>query len=219
MGPTVNRGSLMSIRTLLFDLGNVLLYFSHEQMTAQIAHVFDVPQLRVHDVLFGDGKHLQRRFERGELAETEFHRTLEADFGRSVSIDDLRRAGADIFRPNEPLASLLNAWKELGYRLVLLSNTCVTHYEWVRRRFDMLDRFDDCVLSFEVGAVKPEEAIFRTALARIDCPPAECFYTDDIALYVEQGRAHGLQAETFTDVPTLVRQLEQRGVPCPRLGS
>jgi len=219
MGPTVNRGSLMPIRTLLFDLGNVLLYFSHEQMTAQIAQVFDVPESRVRAVLFGDSDNLQRRFERGELAETEFHRTLEAAFGRNVSIDDLRRAGADIFRQNEQLEPLLNAWKELGYRLVLLSNTCVTHYEWVRRRFDILGHFDDYVLSFEVGAVKPEEAIFRTALARIDCSPAECFYTDDVAAYVQQGRTHGLQAEIFTDVPTLVHHLQQRGVPCPHFGS
>lgn len=209
----------MPIRTLLFDLGNVLLYFSHQRMTAQIAQVFDVPRSCVHEVLFGDSNNLQRRFERGELAETEFHRTLETALGRIVDIDDLRRAGADIFRQNEDLAPLLNSWKELGYRLVLLSNTCVTHFEWVRRRFDILEPFDDYVLSFEVGAVKPEEAIFWSALSRIDCAPAECFYTDDVVGYVEQGRAHGLQAEVFTDAPTLVRHLEQRGVPCTPLGS
>ncbi len=77
----------------------------------------------------------------------------------------------------------------------------------------MLQRFDACVLSYQVGAVKPEKAIFRAALDAIGCLPAECFYTDDVVQYVEAGRAFGLLAEVFTGVPSLVRKLQGLGVP------
>ncbi|HET6326820.1 MAG TPA: HAD family phosphatase [Planctomycetaceae bacterium] len=203
-----------SIRTLLIDLGNVLVFFSHEQMCAQIAEVCGAPVADLERLLLE--QHLQRRFERGEISEHEFRSALEAEFGRSLDPGALKRAAADIFTLNEPMVPLLDRWKRDGYRLVLLSNTCVTHYEWVREQFDLLDRFDHCVLSYEVGAVKPEDAIFQAALATIDCSPDECFYTDDIADYVARGRSFGLRAEIFRDVPTLTAQLEQLGVNCAR---
>jgi HAD superfamily hydrolase (TIGR01549 family) len=201
-----------SIRTLLIDLGNVLVYFSHERMCAQIAEVCQASLADLEEILLE--QHLQRRFERGEISEDGFRQGLEAEFGRPLDPEALKRAGADIFTLNEPMVPLLDRWKRDGYRLVLLSNTCVTHYEWVREQFDLLDRFDDCVLSYQVGAVKPEAAIFRAALAAIDCPPHECFYTDDIADYVARGRSFGLRAEVFRDVPTLTIRLEELGVKC-----
>ncbi len=202
----------MPIRTLLLDLGNVLVYFSHDRMCSQIATACGVSVARVRKTLFDD--RLQRQFERGELSEDDFHRTIESSFGRTVNPETLKRAGADIFELNEALVPLLDRWKQDGYRLVLLSNTCVTHFEWVRRRFDLFDRFDDLILSFRVGAVKPEHAIFESAVQSIHCSPEECFYTDDIPEYIERGRVFGFQTEIFTDVPSLVRQLEHRGVAC-----
>ncbi|HXY36609.1 MAG TPA: HAD family phosphatase [Planctomycetaceae bacterium] len=202
----------MPVRTLLIDLGNVLLYFSHERMCQQIADACRAPLVELQQILFTE--RLQQRFERGEVSEEGFRQTLEAALGRPLDAEALRRAASDIFTLNEPMVPLLDRFKRDGYRLVLLSNTCVTHYEWVLEQFDLLDRFDDAVLSYRVGAVKPEEPIFRAALEAIECSPAECFYTDDIEDYVLRGRSFGLQAEVFRDVSTLTGQLEKLGVQC-----
>jgi putative hydrolase of the HAD superfamily len=202
----------MPVRTLLIDLGNVLLHFSHERMCVQLAEACQVPLASLKRILFQE--QLQRRFERGEVSEAGFREVLEATLGRPLDAEVLRRAGSDIFALNEPMVPLLDCWKSDGYRLVLLSNTCITHYEWVLEHFDLLNRFDHCVLSYRVGAVKPEEAIFRAALKAIECSPQECFYTDDIAEYVARGRSFGLHAEVFRDVPSLSRQLEKLGVKC-----
>jgi putative hydrolase of the HAD superfamily len=202
----------MPVRTLLIDLGNVLLFFSHERMCVQIAQACHASLVDLQQILF-EGQ-LQRRFEQGEVSEEGFRQVLEAELGRTLDAEALRRAGSDIFSLNEPMVPLLDRWKRDGYRLVLLSNTCITHYEWVLEHFDLLNRFDECVLSYRVGAVKPDEAIFRAALEAIQCPPEECFYTDDIEEYVAGGRSFGLRAEVFRDVPTLTRQLETLGVKC-----
>jgi glucose-1-phosphatase len=203
---------MKQIKTLLIDLGNVLLFFSHERMCAQIATACHAPGAELERVLFQE--QLQRRFERGEVSEGAFRQTLETAFRRSIDATALRRAASDIFVLNQPMVPLLDRWKHDGYRLVLLSNTCVTHYEWVLEHFDLLHRFDHCVLSYRVGAAKPEEKIFRAALDAIDCAPADCFYTDDIEEYILRGRAFGLKAEVFRDVPTLTLQLEKLGVRC-----
>ena len=107
---------------------------------------------------------------------------------------------------------ILEGLKKQGLRLVLLSNTSISHFEWIQQRYDFPALFDDLVLSYEVGAIKPEEAIFRAALDKIDCDPEECFYTDDISAYVAAGRTYGLQAEIFTGANDLREHLRMRGV-------
>ncbi len=198
------------IRTFLFDMGNVLVHFSHERMCAQMGGVCDSTADEVRELLFESN--LQYDFERGHISDGEFHRRFEDTVGHSIDFDDLRHAGSDIFELNDSIVPVLNILKSRGHRLVLLSNTSSAHFEFVQRRFNVLQKFDDFVNSFEVGAVKPEAAIFEAALHAIGCEPHECFYTDDIAEYVETGRSYGLQAEVFTDTASLIEQLERRGI-------
>ena len=198
------------IRTFLFDMGNVLVHFSHERMCAQMGALCGRSGLEICALLFDTG--LQGEFERGHVSEPEFHRRLEKAVGRPLEFEGLRQAGSDIFQLNSSIVGVLDALRGRGHRLVLLSNTSISHYEFVRERFDLLDRFDDFVLSFRVGALKPDAAIFAAALEAIHCDPAECFYTDDIPAYVEAGRRFGLRAEVFTDTIALLGQLRDLGI-------
>lgn len=198
------------LRTVVFDLGNVLLHFSHERMCRQIGDVCGKNWDDVWKRLFDDGWELD--FERGKLSPEQFHQRFERWTGHGVDFDRLRTAASDIFTLNEPIVPLVDALKAQGLRLVLLSNTHVWHIDHVRRHWDILDRFDDLVLSFEARAVKPEPAIFETLLSQLHCPPDEAFYTDDIARYVEVGRSFGLDAEVFTDTIALRKHLVSRGV-------
>ena len=198
------------IRTFLFDMGNVLVHFSHERMCAQMGALCEKSAEEIRDVLFESD--LQADFERGRFSEQELHRRFEESVGTAVGFEALKRAGSDIFQLNSPMPALLDSLKTQGYRLVLLSNTSITHFEWVWDQFEVLQKFDDHVASYRVGAIKPEAAIFEAALETIECDPAECFYTDDITHYVETARSHGLQAEVFTDVETLREHFGQLGV-------
>jgi HAD superfamily hydrolase (TIGR01509 family) len=202
------------LKTILFDMGNVLVYFSHERMVKQIAEVCGQQAESVGEFLLDSG--LQWEFERGLIGEGEFHRRVEAFAGRDVDYRDLLQAGADIFWRNDSILPVLDGLKTLGVRLVVLSNTCASHFEFVRRRFDCLGYFDDFVLSCEVGAIKPEPAIYEAALERIACAPSECFYTDDVERNVEAARAFGLRAHVYTDADALVAQLDDLGLALPK---
>jgi HAD superfamily hydrolase (TIGR01509 family) len=129
-----------------------------------------------------------------------------------VELMALRRAASDIFDENRSMIPVLDELQQRGHRLVLLSNTNMSHIHYIRESYDVLERFDDLVLSYEVRAVKPEPHIFEEALRRIDCAPQECFYTDDISEYVDRGRTFGLQAEVYHDTPSFLSHLRQRGI-------
>lgn len=210
LSQATERGRTVMIRTIIFDMGNVLVRFSHELMCEQMGRLCGRPGADVAAILFKS--ELQWDFERGKCDEREFHQRFEKAVGVRVAIDELRHAASDIFVPNDDVRAVVLALKDAGYRLVLLSNTSIAHYEFIRSRWDMLKPFDELVLSYEVGAIKPEPAIFERALHAIQCRPEEAFYTDDIPAYVEAGRKHGLDAEVFTDARTLVEHLAKRGI-------
>jgi putative hydrolase of the HAD superfamily len=149
-------------------------------------------------------------FERGEETAEQFHVWFEEFARQKIDPNSLQRAVADIFEPIAGMTEILDSIKSQGLRLVLLSNTNSAHIGFIRENFDVLSRFDHEVLSYEVGALKPEAAIFEAALGQIQCRPEECFYTDDIPEYVEQGRKHGLQGEVFESPEALREQLAQR---------
>ena len=98
------------------------------------------------------------------------------------------------------------------YRMLVLSNTNAIHFEMVRDTYPLLRHFDHYVLSYEVGALKPEPAIYREAVRHARCEPGECFFTDDIPDYVEGARREGIDAVRFTGYEALCGELRARGI-------
>ncbi|MFN0197703.1 MAG: HAD family hydrolase [Planctomycetaceae bacterium] len=198
------------IRTILFDMGNVLIFFSHERMCEQLGRLIDKSGTEIHSWLMDSGR--QWDYERGLITPIEFHKMFVEWAGRPVDPQVLHRASSDIFEPNFDMQPVLAELKSAGYRLVLMSNTNETHFHWVREQYRVLEGFDDFVLSYEVGAMKPDRRIFDAAMRKIDCDPSECFYTDDIPKYIEAGKNFGFDAEVFTDVKSLRQHFAVRNV-------
>ncbi len=198
------------LQTIVCDMGNVLVHFSHERMCAQIGALCGHTAGEIRTVLMDSG--LNADFERGFLNPEDMHARLSRSVGHELDIHCLANAYADIFTLNEPMLPLLDALRNRGHRLVLLSNTSVWHFDFIWERFPILQRFDEFVVSYRVGAIKPEAAIFNAVVSVLNCPPEQAFYTDDIADYVRTGREHGLQAEIFTDASAMRGHLAARGI-------
>ncbi|MFO0948072.1 MAG: HAD family phosphatase [Planctomycetota bacterium] len=198
------------IDTLLFDLGNVLVYFSHERMFAQMAELCGRSPAEVVTLCRQSG--INDRFERGEISEAEYHREFEALVRSNVDPEKLYQAASDIFWSNDSIRPIVAKAKQRGLRLVLLSNTTSAHFRFIQERFDVLEPFDEWIVSYEVGAMKPDAPMYEAALERIQCPPQRCLYLDDLEANIQAGRDFGLQAEVYTDTPTLLNHLKERGL-------
>jgi putative hydrolase of the HAD superfamily len=200
----------MAIRTFMFDLGNVLAFFSHEQMCEQIGRLYGKSAQEIAAIALSE--EYGKAWDKGLIDRIEAHRMLNEHFEKEVALADLCDATANIFVPNHTLFPIIESLKAQGYRLVLLSNTCDVHFEFLQELLPILRIFDDFVLSYQVGAVKPEARIFEAALEKINCAPNECFYTDDIPQYIETARTFGILAEVFTTTGNFMRELHRLGI-------
>jgi putative hydrolase of the HAD superfamily len=198
------------LKAFIFDLGNVLLLFSHERMYAQVAALCGRRPDELRRAFAADD--LGARFERGEFTEEVLQQELERRVGAPFERHALHRAIADIFTPSDEMLRIVDDLRRQGFRLVLLSNTNSIHIRWIESQYDVLGRFDACVLSHEVGALKPERVIYAAAIGRAGCAPGECFYTDDVGSYVAAARECGLHAEVFTGPAAFLEQAARCGV-------
>ena len=123
------------IRTFLFDMGNVLAFFSHDKMCEQMGGLCGRSRTEIQNLLIESG--MQWEYERGKLTPAEFHNWFEEVVETKVDYNALQTAGSDIFELNSTIIPVLDALKSQGYRLVLLSNTCVSHFDFIWKEFDL----------------------------------------------------------------------------------
>lgn len=201
------------MKTAIFDLGNVIVYFSFPKMIAQIASCTGLSPDQIHHYFIE--KNLRADYESGQISSEQLYDILHKAAPRSFTKEQLFLAASEIFTPNTPIFPLLKTLKEQGIRLLLLSNTSEAHFEYLLPRTPILSLFDEFILSYKEKASKPDPIIFQKALNMAECPPAECFYTDDIPEYIEAAKTHKIDAELFTDVPTLRSHLSLRSRRIP----
>lgn len=202
---------MSEIKFVYFDLGNVILNFSHQRMMEQVAAVANVSTEIVQSQMFDNG--LENRYETGELNSSEFH----AEFCRlsesQCDQDDFLEACGDIFWLNEATMPVISQLAQLKIGLGILSNTCEAHWRCAARRFPMIvDMFPVCVKSYAVKNMKPAAEIYEAAVSAAGVSAKEIFFVDDKAENVNAAQQAGIQAFLFTDANQLLKDLTRCGV-------
>jgi FMN phosphatase YigB (HAD superfamily) len=197
---------------IYFDLGNVLLNFSHERGCQQMAAVAGISVTAVRQFAFDSPMAVD--YERGKISTRDFYDHFCEQTGTRPDYEALITAGSDIFTINATILPIITQLRLQGYRLGILSNTCDMHWQWATdNRYGILSNyFEVTALSFEIGEVKPDQRIFRVAADLAGVAPSEIFYTDDIAGHIQGARDAGFDAEQFTSARKLATDLRQRGI-------
>lgn len=201
----------MPIRFLYFDMGNVLLSFSHQRAAAQMATVAGITVERTWEIVFDAG--LQWEYERGTINCGQFYHLFCLEAGCRPDREALDQAGSAIFEPLPRMLPILAALRRAGHRLGVLSNTSPSHWRHLTGRFPFLtDFFSLYALSYEAGDMKPNAAIYEAAEKMAGAAGPEIFFTDDREENVAAARSRGWDAELFTSPLELVSALSARGI-------
>lgn len=199
------------IKTIYFDLGNVLIFFSFPKMLEQIATLSGLKGSDIEKIFFQTD--LRKLYETGKIQTRDLYQALLSHSSKPFTQKAFEWAFSNIFTPNLELWPLVSQLKEKGVRLILLSNTSECHFHFAQEHYPILKQFDELILSYEVGAWKPEAEIFQTALQRAHCKAEECFYTDDVPEFIQAAQESGLNGEVFTTTEQLKQALSRRGCP------
>ena len=195
-----------------FDLGNVVCSFDRERAIRQMAALTGTTPDRVRSEVIDGG--LQAALERGAIDWLEFHERFSERTGTSSDAEALATAASDMFALNVDLLPVIAGLERAGCRAGILSNTCDAHWRHlVASGYAILPGgFAPIVLSHEVGAIKPDPAIFASAAARAGVAPDRIFFCDDIEEHVAAARRAGWDSEPYVSASRLVDDLARRGL-------
>lgn len=206
---------MLRFRTLCFDIGQVLINFNPQRALDRLAAITGQSAKAIWDALAATD--LLHRFEKGLLTTEAFHRAASGLLRTEIPFPQFCEIWADIFapEPNIPV-SLLRSLRQ-HYRLLTLSNTDAIHFPYLRRRYELFDCFDDFVLSYEVGARKPEPRIFEVAIERGGGEAPAMLFIDDIAEYAQAAACLGINVLEFRSLRQLLDDFRRLGIwPLPQ---
>lgn len=198
------------ISVIVFDLGNVLLKFDYQFSVKRLEQTEKGLGYRFLE-FYNNNYNYHRAFERGDLHEEEFINIMLSALDGKIDKKTFCKYYSEIFTENKEVVDLLPKLKR-NFTLVLLSNTNIIHYEYGWKQYNWLRYFDKIVVSYEAGAVKPEEGIYRAVESFTKKEAGEHFFIDDIQEYVTAARTLGWDAVQFTGYNNLIIDLINRGV-------
>jgi len=200
------------IRTVISDLGRVVLWFDNNIFLRKLADAAGKPFSDVKATVHGDLE-LFRRFDGGAVTPRAVFEQVTGLVGADISYKAFFEMYNDIFSLNAPVVDVLANIKAAGYKTLLLSNTDSERFVFVRRRFPEVLFFDHYVLSYELKLLKPDPAIYLAAARLAGTSPGECVFIDDmeenIVGAIDAGLA-GIHYRPETDLAAELRKLKLR---------
>ncbi len=110
--------------------------------------------------------------------------------------------------PNTKLFEHIRDKLKPYYKIGMLSNASGN---WLDEIFtdDQIKLFDEIVLSFSTGFIKPQTEIYKLAASKLDAELGECVFVDDRAPYCEVARKLGMSAIRYQDFNQFKRELDK----------
>src|SRR4030042_851035 len=204
------------IEVILYDLGNVILPFNHYQIAEKLSRFSRKKEVRdpqeIFSYLFDFQKGIINRFDTGHVSPREFFQAIREHLGLSISFDEFIPIWNDIFVEDQEVSRIILSQKG-RWRLGLLSNTDILHFNYILSKFSIVRAFDKWILSYEVGFKKPAVEIFQMAIAWASVEPRKILFIDDMKKHVEVAISLGMQGILFISAEQLKKELSLKLYP------
>lgn len=194
-------------RTVLFDLGNVLVHIHPEAFAATLG-VSETERTHYRPRVIA----ATQRYERGELTTDEFFSDLSVIFDGRYGRPKLEEAMRNVLgKPIPGMAELLEKTVSLA-DVALVSNTNETHFAYCRKNFRFLSLIPRYFLSWEMKALKPDAAYYNRVLHDLEINADRAVFIDDLPENIDAAGKAGMVGIVFKGVRELSERLEDLGI-------
>jgi FMN phosphatase YigB (HAD superfamily) len=174
---------------LIFDLGKVLVDFDYTIAARKIAARSSHAPQDLHAFL--GSSPLLVEYESGRLNRQKFYEAVRDAIGFHGDLAEFGDYFAEIFSELTRMITLQAGLRQRGFQTYIFSNTNDLAIEHVRRDFPFFSNFDGYILSYEVGAMKPQPEIYAAMEKMCGRSGADLIYLDDRAENIAAGAARG----------------------------
>ena len=177
---------------IIFDLGKVLVDFDYSIAARKIAARSAKAPEDLHAFL--GTSPLLVDYESGRLTRQTFYEAIRDAIHFRGDLAEFGNYFAEIFSEMPGTIALHAELRRRGFKTFIFSNTNDLAIEHVRRDFPFFNNFDGYIFSYEVGAMKPQPAIYSAMEKMCGRSGADLIYLDDRAENIAAGAARGWRA-------------------------
>ena len=187
---------MQNIKTIIFDLGGVLLDLDTEAGVRSLQEIGFLDVQKYLSPYRQQGIFLE--MEEGKLSNEEFcDKFREMSINKNLTNQQIAESWCKILLdiPDYKLDLLLELRKK--YRVFLLSNTnrivadYYTRHIFTKQGLTIDDYFDRLYVSYEIGITKPDPRIFQYLIADSGIKPQEALFLDDGEQNIATAKALG----------------------------
>ena len=198
------------IKNIIFDIGNVLVDFSWKKHYEDCG--FDdqmVERLAKATVYSSDWN----EYDRGVLTDEQIIDSfVENDPEIETEIRKTQEDFRGIILHRETSIPWIQALKEQGYQVLVLSNFSHRALKQCRDEMTFLYYVDGGILSYRENLIKPDPAIYHLLMERYDLNPEESIFIDDTLQNVEAARKLGIHGIEFHTREQVLQEMAELGV-------
>ena len=201
----------MALRAVIFDYGMVLTGQQDPESHAALLRITGLPADRFEALYWAD----RHAYDEGKLTGLAFWQKFARDAGLHLSpatIEELNQIDARMWTTQNPA---MVAWqqqlKQHGLLTAILSNMGDNVLANIEREFLWIHNFDALVWSFQHQIAKPDPAIYRLVLEKLNVRPEESLFLDDKLLNVEAAQELEMKAIQFSTIDKLRADLVAQG--------
>lgn len=200
------------ITHIVSDMGGVLVDLEWtERVSALLGR--EVPLNELHHLWINAQSTVD--FESGRIDFDDFATAFIREFELTAAPQTVQHEFLEFVQAPAPNCEQVLRVLKGQYHLSLLSNTNPAHYTKLRDRYTFFDYFDQLFLSYQIGVMKPDLAIFQHVLSHLQLEPAAVAFFDDGIQNVEAAREVGIQAFQVHSPDELMAVVEGFNAPSP----
>ena len=198
------------IRTIIFDIGNVLADFTWEAHYRRFGYTGIQLERLTRATVKNDA---WNEYDRGTLSDEEvLQRIIDSDPEMEA---DIRKCLANVegmVVRNDYAIPWLQELKGKGYRVLYLSNFSEKAETDCAHALDFIPYMDGGILSYQEKVIKPMPEIYQLLIDRYGLKPEECVFMDDTPVNLEGAEKFGIHTIHFHDQKQAIAKLRQLGV-------
>ena len=198
------------IRTIIFDIGNVLADFTWEAHYRRFGYTGSRLERLAQATVKNDA---WNEYDRGALTDEEvLQRFIDSDPEMEA---DIRKCLANVegmVMRNDYAIPWIQELKQKGYQTLCLSNFSEKAAKECAKALDFLPYLDGGILSYREKVIKPMPEIYQLLIDRYQLVPEECVFLDDTQKNLTGAEAFGIHTILFKNQEQAKEELRSLGV-------
>jgi epoxide hydrolase-like predicted phosphatase len=198
---------MSEITVVFWDLGGVLVRTEDRSKRGRWEHRLGMEPRQLDRLIFGG--EAGRKASVGEISVDEVWEWVRQEL--DLSQEEVEQLARDFWQGDDLDGDLVAYIRGLRpqFQTGLISNAWLELREMLENHWHIDDAFDDLVISAEVGMAKPDPAIYRLALERLNVEADRAVFVDDFSQNIAAAAEIGMHAVHFASPDQAMADVNQ----------